>query len=462
MSTNIIRDDLYALVWSEPLRKLAERFGLSDRGLAKLCARHDIPVPPRGWWARKAAGHRVRQAPLPSLTAGQAASITIHGQQRSQRAEPSNEPERDPASRIVVGPNARLTDPLIRDAAAALREARPSHDGICSTTRGCLDIRVSKAAAPRALRIFQALLLALKARGHAVEVKEGRTMVTVLGETVYVYLRERLKQTIRDLTPEEHRQRRAGLHVHPYQMVPKGELVFHAGKWSPDAVCGDRKRARLEESLNDLLEWFVEFAHGQKRLREAAQREAERHRQVAQEREAQRRRQREYEALLNRFDVLAAAYDKSERRRAFLARLREAVGDVEAGTPLAEWLDVVAQWTEVSDPLQAFRSRGQGLTLYHVGYRWVLDDIRKHGFSDSNLSEDSAPGVLLVDNRGVDEHADAIELVLPTSVVLPFEVTEPGYEPRRFVVPARLLSPAHAIIPPTSSVQPAGRGGTAT
>lgn len=43
---------------------IAKEYGLSDRGLGKLCERNSIPVPPRGYWAKKAAGHKVTIAPL--------------------------------------------------------------------------------------------------------------------------------------------------------------------------------------------------------------------------------------------------------------------------------------------------------------------------------------------------------------------------------------------------------------
>ena len=51
-------DDLYNLVWSEPVQKLAKRYCISDRGLARVCERHRIPAPARGWWAKVAAGQR--------------------------------------------------------------------------------------------------------------------------------------------------------------------------------------------------------------------------------------------------------------------------------------------------------------------------------------------------------------------------------------------------------------------
>lgn len=61
------RKQLYDLVWKEPIQLIAPKFGLSDRGLAKLCDRHAIPTPPRGYWAKKQAGRKVAKAPLLEL-----------------------------------------------------------------------------------------------------------------------------------------------------------------------------------------------------------------------------------------------------------------------------------------------------------------------------------------------------------------------------------------------------------
>ena len=61
------REELHALVWSEPLRKVAQSMGISDVALSKHCRKSNVPVPPRGWWARKEAGKRVQVTPLPPL-----------------------------------------------------------------------------------------------------------------------------------------------------------------------------------------------------------------------------------------------------------------------------------------------------------------------------------------------------------------------------------------------------------
>ena len=46
------REELYQLVWAEPITTLAKQYGLSDVGLAKVCKRHKIPKPERGYWAK--------------------------------------------------------------------------------------------------------------------------------------------------------------------------------------------------------------------------------------------------------------------------------------------------------------------------------------------------------------------------------------------------------------------------
>ena len=61
------REELHAQVWSQPMRTLAKSMGISDVALAKRCKAANVPVPPRGWWARKEAGKSVKVEPLPPL-----------------------------------------------------------------------------------------------------------------------------------------------------------------------------------------------------------------------------------------------------------------------------------------------------------------------------------------------------------------------------------------------------------
>ena len=58
------REELHALVWSKPVQRAALEFGVSDVAVAKVCRRLQIPLPPRGYWARKDAGQDI---PVPVL-----------------------------------------------------------------------------------------------------------------------------------------------------------------------------------------------------------------------------------------------------------------------------------------------------------------------------------------------------------------------------------------------------------
>ncbi len=58
------REELFALVWSKPTTEVAQELGISDVAVAKLCARLQVPKPPRGYWAKVAAGRKPRKAPL--------------------------------------------------------------------------------------------------------------------------------------------------------------------------------------------------------------------------------------------------------------------------------------------------------------------------------------------------------------------------------------------------------------
>ena len=55
------REEFYKLVWSKPMTHLAKEFAISDVALHKVCRKHSIPNPPLGWWAKKAAGKKVKQ-----------------------------------------------------------------------------------------------------------------------------------------------------------------------------------------------------------------------------------------------------------------------------------------------------------------------------------------------------------------------------------------------------------------
>lgn len=41
----VTREELYRMVWDKPMIRLAEKFGITGNGLAKVCDRLDVPYP---------------------------------------------------------------------------------------------------------------------------------------------------------------------------------------------------------------------------------------------------------------------------------------------------------------------------------------------------------------------------------------------------------------------------------
>ena len=63
--TFFTREELHRRLWTEPTVTVAAEIGVSNVALKKACDRANIPVPGRGYWARREAGQSVAIEPLP-------------------------------------------------------------------------------------------------------------------------------------------------------------------------------------------------------------------------------------------------------------------------------------------------------------------------------------------------------------------------------------------------------------
>jgi hypothetical protein len=100
--------ELYERVWATPMRTLAKEFGMSDVGLAKICRRHNIPVPPVGYWRRKETGYKVKRPSLPPAKDGREhLDIYIRERLRPEFEELA----RQTAPKIAIAPD--ISHPLV-------------------------------------------------------------------------------------------------------------------------------------------------------------------------------------------------------------------------------------------------------------------------------------------------------------------------------------------------------------
>src|SRR6266403_3402030 len=100
------RAELYERVWTTPLRTLAAEFGVSDVGLSKLCHRHQVPTPPRGYWVQKQHGADAPRPNLPRAETAASETVVIQGYPRKPA-----EPTTPDSPRFEVAVSERLVKP---------------------------------------------------------------------------------------------------------------------------------------------------------------------------------------------------------------------------------------------------------------------------------------------------------------------------------------------------------------
>lgn len=66
----VTRETLYEDVWAAPMTKIAASYGVSSSFLAHVCARLNVPRPPRGYWAKLAVGKAPKRPVLPDARPG--------------------------------------------------------------------------------------------------------------------------------------------------------------------------------------------------------------------------------------------------------------------------------------------------------------------------------------------------------------------------------------------------------
>jgi hypothetical protein len=258
---------------------VAKEYGLSNVGLGKACRRHGIPVPPRGYWARKAAGQALVRPRLPAAKDGRE-SLTLWGARRSvpspNEVEHVVHPllafETDPQNRIRVPDELRIRHPALAQTKAYWATQKRGDLSYGDTTLPRLNVSVGKETRPRALRLLQALFAALEQRGHtAAATKEGKTTLTVLGEAFEISLREPSKQVRHVPTSQElaNAKRYSWMRPPPYDLVSSGTLVLTIENfWGARRMWKDGKRQRLEDVLNSVMAGLIEAALYKKAARE--------------------------------------------------------------------------------------------------------------------------------------------------------------------------------------------------
>jgi hypothetical protein len=344
------REELYAAVWERALSTVAASYGISGVALRKICNKMNVPVPPRGHWARLKFGKRVRVPPLPKLKAGEAAEHRLT--HRRWRSSEATRIEKQAVEKVTVPEVLDRPHRLVRSSLSALRRSAKTMSRAAST-ESCLDIAVSQESLDRALRIMDALLKALEANGYMVEVTKpgpprhggsqttpSETRALVKGEWINFSLAER-----RDQVPDSGESGRPS-YRREIVLKSSGQMTLRISNaywysrlrqsWS------DGKKQRVEDCLGSFVSTIAVISDSLK----AARYERERREQESAEahkRQEEIQKRNEIERRL-RYDLGSRAADWAKARK-----LEEFLNAFEGGMAFrlalsSEMLAISEQW----------------------------------------------------------------------------------------------------------------------
>jgi hypothetical protein len=355
MTIRLTREQLYALVWSEAMQRLAKQIGISDVAIAKHCRRMDIPVPERGYWNKLQAGHAVKRTPLAPRDLGTDNSVEMSGTLTPELlARISGKPgQSDTESESIEVLADRFRKRLGK--VSVPRNFQNTHPIVAKLLQKDEEIRAKKAAssfywreprfdAPferRRLRFLNGLFLAYAKVGGSpwMRADEERDLSIHMGSASSSFEVEAVGHN----TSPRGGRREAAPDARMYLSV-KGESEARITmRWE------DREGCKLEDQLTDIVvgmaiagehqhrSWLVQQAAWRQKQREDEEREAMKRKEEAERRE----RERLAAAEKARSDTLLAeakAWRDADLVRAYVGAVRR------SGALSIPDLETWAQW----------------------------------------------------------------------------------------------------------------------
>jgi hypothetical protein len=240
------RTKLYRQLWSIPGAQLAIMYGISDVGLAKVCKRYSIPRPPRGYWARLAAGQHVPRPPLPKMGKGPCI-VRLKGWNMSDKTiQQFAADQRNQATSSTSPPSESTPHPLVVATRAQIPGLKPDHEGrIRTNSETALDLHISPALAERCLGVMDMLIKRWETRGGTIRAGAGneknKTAFAIGPDEFYIEGVEAVDES-KPLTDPTRLSGRLTIFI-------KGdERREFRRRWA------DTKTQRLEKMINPLIE----------------------------------------------------------------------------------------------------------------------------------------------------------------------------------------------------------------
>jgi hypothetical protein len=360
------REKLYEEIWSKPVIEIADQYGVSDVTIIKVCKSLDVPVPPRGYWAKVRSGEKVTKPHL-KPTSGSTSRIGPRTYEGNKFGQEKIKNERlafldDSEKQLVLmaADEISLSDDgepfhkkLNQYKSKILRSndndqesegPKKKHQPYSNRPSFLIGV-VSESAVPRALRILNALFCQIEQLGGSINTD---FTLKIRNETVSISFKEYQDQVDHVMTKQEAKEllvyKDANRH-HSYASKPqirKYDYIYN-GRLGFQVIRGrhfrDSNKSDLESQLGDILVNIFEVSEIE-RVERLAREEAERKR--LEEARLKEERRNRYNLEVER--TIALENEASDYTIA--CRIRAYAGAVEKNIDPDDMTDETRQWIE--------------------------------------------------------------------------------------------------------------------
>jgi len=355
-------DELHKSVWEKPLSQLASDWSVNATALGKLCDIENVPRPGSGYWTQVATGKDIAIKPLSSqIDNAKVIDLT------SLQARKKEKQKSLPISKIKLKVPKAIHQPHRLTVIAKEKYHKPTFEYdqlmIGAWQGDTYQVAVSPEQFPRAIRVMDTLLKYFDKQGWIFKAERingqriPTNVVTVDGHHISFKLREKSKQTIRDLNKEETADKAAGRYVY-YEKVnmPTGNLMLMLSEYV-DGTCQtsfiDKADFKIEDNLGAFIESILIAVEYNKQWKIERKKEE----QVQEQKRVKRHQfNKLVDEEVSRIAFLFEQYEnwqKTEKAREFVEAVKtRMLSNGELSENQQDWLDWAEKILTVNDPIE--------------------------------------------------------------------------------------------------------------
>ena len=344
----LTRNDLYNLVWSEPMLKLSKKYVISDVGLRKICISMNIPLPKAGHWMKLQSGKKVVKEKLTEIYNGKSdVKLELREEGKEYFTHKNTEVKqiqseiKDKFKSELLNPE-KLTskDPLILAAKTSLAFKKKAYKfkGLIETGYDVLDIKVSVENVSRSLRFMSTLINVVRLRGHNIIINSKGTCLVIEGENIKVSCREKCKIVVVKQGNWDYRE------LHGNGLLSFKTEGYHSSEW----IDGKRQIEKIIPDIIAKLEISVKDLHLQQEKNKIYFAKLEADRQKLRDIEESKERElRKFKLLLNE----ATRWEQIKKLRDYIDAVESgAVANNTMTADLTDWLNWARKKANWYDP----------------------------------------------------------------------------------------------------------------